>query len=147
MGSVVLEGVHIVPLKIIKNSSGDVMHGLKSSESQFDGFGEAYFSKILKNEIKGWKAHKKMTMNLIVPFGEVKFVLYDDRDISKTKKQFYVCTLSKTNYKRITIPPNIWLAFQGIGFSKSIIFNLANIEHDDNEVLKKDIAEIKYDWS
>lgn len=146
MGSVVLEGVEITPLKIIKNASGDVMHGLKSSENQFKGFGEAYFSKILKDEIKGWKAHKKMTMNLIVPFGEVKFVMYDDRDMSSTKNEFYVCTLSKNNYKRITIPPNIWLAFQGKVFSESVIFNLASVKHDDNEVLKKDIKEIKFIW-
>ena len=146
MGSVVPDGVKITPLKIIKNVSGDVMHGLKSSERHFKGFGEAYFSKILKDEIKGWKAHKKMTMNLIVPFGEVKFVLYDDRDISSTKNEFYVCTLSKNNYKRLTIPPNIWLAFQGKVFLESIIFNLASIEHEDKEVLKKNIKEIKYSW-
>lgn len=146
MGSVILDGIEIAPLKIIKNASGDVMHGLKSSESQYKGFGEAYFSKILKDEIKGWKAHKKMTMNLTVPFGEVKFVLYDNRQLSSTKNKFYACILSKDNYKRITIPPNIWVAFQGINFLESVVFNLASIKHDDNEVRKKDIKEIKYNW-
>ena len=146
MGSVILDGIEITSLKIIKNVRGDIMHGLISSEKQYRGFGEAYFSKILKDQIKGWKAHKKMTMNLIVPYGEVKFVMYDDRDISSTKNKFYECTLSKDNYKRITIPPNIWLAFQGKNFEESIIFNLASISHDDNEVFKKDIKDINYNW-
>tara|TARA_A100001011_G_scaffold396602_1_gene494867 strand:+ start:1191 stop:1631 length:441 start_codon:yes stop_codon:yes gene_type:complete len=146
LGSVILDGIEITSLKIIKNVRGDIMHGLISSEEQYRGFGEAYFSKILKDQIKGWKAHKKMTMNLIVPYGEVKFVMYDDRDISSTKNKFYECTLSKDNYKRITIPPNIWLAFQGKNFEESIIFNLASISHDDNEVFKKDIKDINYNW-
>ena len=33
-------------LKIIKNDKGDILHGLKSSDSNYKGFGEAYFSKI-----------------------------------------------------------------------------------------------------
>ena len=146
MVSLILDGVEIIPLKIIKNVSGDVMHGLKSSDSQFKGFGEAYFSKIMKDEIKGCKAHKKMTMNLIVPFGEVKFVMYDDRDNSSTKNRYYVCTLSPNNYNRLTIPSNIWLAFQGINYPESIILNLANILHNDSEVSKKDLRKIKYNW-
>ena len=33
------------------------------------------------------KMHKKMTLNLIVPLGKIRFVLYDDREATKTKFQ------------------------------------------------------------
>ena len=71
-----LEGVNITPLKIIENEKGNILRGLRSDEDLYNGFGEAYFSKIKYNTIKGWKLHKEMTMNLIVPIGKVKFVFF-----------------------------------------------------------------------
>ena len=35
---------------------------------------EELFSTIKCNKIKAWKRHLKMTMNLIVPLGNVKFI-------------------------------------------------------------------------
>jgi len=36
-----LSGVLITPIKIIANDSGDILHGLKSTEPSFSTFGEA----------------------------------------------------------------------------------------------------------
>ena len=65
-------------LKTIDNINGAVMHGLKKSESSFNGFGELYFSNIKYKSIKAWKRHLRMTMNLIVPVGNVQFIFYDE---------------------------------------------------------------------
>ena len=147
MGSVnCLEGVYITPLKIIENQKGNVMHGLRSDDKLFNGFGEAYFSKIKFNAIKGWKLHKKMMMNLIVPFGKVRFVLFDDRNESSTKGEFFEYISSEKQYSRLTVPPNIWFAFMGMSRNDSLILNLSNILHDDKEVEAKLIDEIDYDW-
>ena len=83
-----IEGVSLTPLKIIPGENGGVMHALKVHESSFKGFGEAYFSFVNKGKVKGWKRHTRMTLNLIVPVGKIRFVLFDDRSDSKTKKQF-----------------------------------------------------------
>jgi len=135
-----MDGVIVTPLKQIHHPKGDVFHGMKKSDAGFDGFGEAYFSTINKNDIKGWKKHTEMTLNLVVPVGEIKFVMYDEKT-----KEFFSVTLSQSNYQRLTIKPNIWMAFQGVG-EYNMLLNLASIEHDSNESVNLEISEIKYAW-
>ena len=68
--------ITVKDLKVIPVEGGDVKHFLRSDEKSFNGFCEAYFSFIEKGKIKGWKLHSKMTMNLVVPIGEVGFVSF-----------------------------------------------------------------------
>ena len=135
--------VKLSELKIISNIDGCVMHALKSSQEKSFTFGEAYFSTVNFMKIKGWKKHLKMTMNIIVPLGKIKFVIYDNRG---SENKFYNYTLSKNNYKRLTIPPNVWLAFQGLEKSENILLNISNIEHDPDEVENKKLNMIRYNW-
>ena len=83
--------VIIRPLKRIFLEEGDVFHALKSSDNEFNGFEEAYFSTIKFNKIKAWKRHLKMTMNLIVPLGNVKrlsknFTIKSSKRLRKRKE-------------------------------------------------------------
>ena len=64
-----IHDVNLIPLKIIKNSMGNIFHGMKKSDIGYNGFEEAYFSSVTHNTIKPWKKHLKMTLNLIVPIG------------------------------------------------------------------------------
>jgi dTDP-4-dehydrorhamnose 3,5-epimerase len=91
----IIEGVILTPLKQIINAKGDIYHGMKKSDTGFSGFGEAYFSTISKDEIKGWKKHTKMVLNLIVPLGEIELIIYDDRVSSSTFNTFFSVKLSK----------------------------------------------------
>jgi len=107
MDKVSIEGIVLTDLKVINHPQGDIYHAMKKSDKGFEGFGEAYFSTINKNEIKGWKKHLKMTMNIIVPVGEVTFVLFDDRENSNSVNNLFSVTLSPSNYYRLTVPPGI----------------------------------------
>lgn len=142
-----IEGVILTSLKQINHHKGDIYHGMKESDNGFFGFGEAYFSTIVKNEIKGWKKHTKMILNLIVPIGEIEFVIYDDRKESSTFNSFFSIKLSQKNYKRLTIPSGVWMAFKGIGEELNMLLNIASIEHDPSEALIKELNEIKYNWN
>ena len=146
MGQALLEGVSLTPLKIISHPKGDVMHALKASEKSFHEFGEAYFSSVIKDDVKGWKKHTKMFLNLIVVSGEIKFVMFDDRPDSKTKNQFFEVALSLNNYQRLTVAPGIWMAFQGKSIATNLLLNLASIEHDPTEAVSKELKEISYVW-
>jgi dTDP-4-dehydrorhamnose 3,5-epimerase len=139
-----INGVLITPLKIIQVSEGDVYHGIKSSEKGYFGFGEAYFSSIKPGQIKGWKRHHKMTLNIIVPSGEIQFVMFDDRN--NAEERFQDIVLSLKNYCRLTIPPMVWMAFKGLSDEKSLLLNVASIPHDPNESEVKKLDEIKYKW-
>ena len=140
MGKIILEKIKLTKLNKIKNKNGDLFHGLKKTESSYSGFGEVYFSWINKDSIKGWKFHNEMISNLIVPLGEVKFVFYDNHG---NYKEF---NIGNNDYSRLTVPPNIWFGFMGIGEPTNLVVNIASIEHDDREVVIKDLNEIKHDW-
>lgn len=135
-----INDILITPLSIIKVPAGDVMHAMKKKDNGFNGFGEVYFSNIIKGEIKGWKQHTKMTLNLVVPIGEIRFVLFDD-----VSNVFQQVNLSRENYCRLTVPPMIWVAFEGVS-SNAMLANIANIHHNPNEVNKKEIEEIQFNW-
>ncbi len=135
-----MDGVVLTPLKQIHNPKGDIFHAMKKSDKGFEGFGEAYFSTIYKDSIKGWKKHTKMTLNLVVPIGEIEFVIYDEG-----QKKFFSVILSSNNYQRLTVPPNLWMAFRGKS-ENSMLLNLASIEHDPEESVNIDIKDIKYEW-
>ena len=141
-----IEGLTISPLQIIPNPKGEILHAMKAGDKMFKGFGEAYFSVANKGEIKGWKKHLKMTLNLIVHVGNIRFVVFDDREGSKSYGAFHSIIIGKKNYQRVTVPPNVWMAFQGIGDELNLLLNIANIEHDPEEAVSIKVDEIKYAW-
>ena len=133
-----MDGVNLSELKKIANPKGNIFHALKSSDNDFIGFGEAYFSDINKNEIKGWKRHKQMQLNIVVVCGRIKFVVYDE-----SKNEFFTCILSLDNYFRLTIESGLYMAFMGLDNNNKLI-NIASIEHDPTESENRKLNEISY---
>jgi dTDP-4-dehydrorhamnose 3,5-epimerase len=133
-----MDGVILTPLKQIYHPKGDIYHAMKKSDVGFNGFGEAYFSTIHQHDIKGWKKHTEMTLNLVVPIGEIEFVIYDGTDFFSTK-------LSQEHYHRLTISPNLWVAFRGLE-STNMLLNLANLEHNPDEAINIPLEQIHYTW-
>jgi len=141
-----IEGVLLTPLKKIFHPKGDILHGIKRSDSGFVEFGEAYFTRVNPGEIKGWNRHRKMTLNLVVPSGAVLFVVYDDRTGSGTRDNFLCVEISPDNYQRLTVPPGLWVGFKGVGNETNLILDVADMEHDPNEVERLDLDQIEYNW-
>jgi len=139
-----IEGVLLTPLKYILHPKGDVFHGMKKSDPGFTNFGEAYFSTIHVGDIKPWKKHHDMTLNLIVPVGIIRFVIHDDRVGSSTQNIFMSVELGPENYQRLTVPPGVWMAFEGIGPDLNLLLNVADLEHDPKEVERADLDRFNY---
>ena len=135
-----MDKIILTPLKQIHNPKGDIYHAMKKSDDGYDGFGEAYFSTIHKNDIKGWKKHTKMILNLVVPVGAIEFVVYDE-----DTKEFFSVVLSQENYQRLTVEAGLCMSFRGID-EHNMLLNLASIEHDPSEAINIDLEEIKYEW-
>ena len=141
-----IEDVVLTPLTKVHTKGGNVLHGMKSTDHGYAGFGEAYFSTVEQGAIKGWKRHHLMVLNIIVPVGAIRFVIFDDRKGSVSVNEFQVINISESeNYCRLTVPPMVWLGFQGIN-NKNILINIANIEHSPHEVDRKILTEINFDW-
>ena len=136
-----LDQIQMTQLKRIPTPGGDVLHALKSTEDVFHGFGEAYFSFVEPGVIKAWKEHLRMTMNLVVPVGLVRFVFHDSSTVSFREE-----IIGESNYQRLTVPPKIWFGFQGVVTTPSLLLNLACISHDPAEVRRKTLAEVPFNW-
>ena len=142
-----IDGVMLSSLGIIEVEGGNVLLAMKKEDNGFNGFGEAYFSSVEHKVIKGWKRHFEMTLNIVVPIGHIRFVLFDDRDNSKTKSLYQEVNLSRANYQRLTVPPMIWFAFEGIAKDSSLLLNLASISHRKEEQENLPLDEIRFKWN
>jgi dTDP-4-dehydrorhamnose 3,5-epimerase len=140
LGSVSLNEICVTPLKRISVTGGDVLHAMKKSDTGYVDFGEAYFSLVKFGAIKAWKRHLQMTLNLVVPIGEVQFVLIDSVGWIREER------IGEGHYARLTIPPGIWFGFQGVSKKIALLLNIADIEHSPDEVELKELDEVKYDW-
>ena len=143
-----INGVKIIQLKQILDERGKVMHMLKKSDEHFQDFGEIYFSVVNPGAIKGWHVHKKMYLNYAVPFGNIKFVLYDGRENSSTFNEIQEIFLGPDNYCLVIVPPYVWNGFKGIGMQPAIVANCSTIMHDPNEIERLDPFDkkIPYNW-
>lgn len=137
-----LADISLTPLSRIVTGGGDVLHAMKQNDAGYAGFGEAYFSWVAAGAVKGWKRHTRMTMNVVVPVGSVRFVFHLDGS-----DQFRVEDIGVDRYARITVPPGIWFSFQGLSEPQSLVLNIASIPHDPNEVERLALSDINYDWS
>ena len=142
MSDLSLNDILVTPLKRIPAVGGDVMHVLKNSDNGFNGFGEVYFSWVEQGAIKAWKCHQHMTLNLVVPLGEVSFVFH----LKDQEKYFRTENIGEERYARLTVPPGIWFGFQGKASGRSLLMNVADIEHDPDEVLRKPVSNMFYKW-
>lgn len=130
--------VSISELKKITNAKGDIYRALRKSEESYQGFGEAYFTNIHSGEIKGWKKHHQMILNLIVPVGYVRFHVHCE--YTKETKRY---DIGSDSYSRLTVQPGVWVAFEGLSKESSLILNIASIEHDPNESESRQLESIR----
>lgn len=145
-----IDGVQIIPLKKIPDERGAILHMLRNDDSYFESFGEIYFSVVYPQVVKGWHLHTKMTLNYAVVSGMIKLVLYDNREKSQTKGELMELFIGDDNYCLVTIPPEVWNGFKGIGTEKAIVANCSTIPHSKTEIKRMDPFNndiITYDWS
>jgi len=139
MGSVSVNDIVITQLKRIQVAGGDVLHGMKCSDPGYVDFGEVYCSIVEANAIKAWKRHLRMTLNIIVPVGIIKFVFLDE--LGGIRKE----EIGGNRYVRLTVPPGIWFGFEGMFSPFSMLINIADIPHNPSEVERKTLDELDFD--
>ncbi len=144
-----IEGVQVVPLRRIPDERGTVSHMLKRTDPHFKEFGEIYFSSIYPGVVKGWHLHDRMTLNYACIAGDIKMVLFDEREGSRTKGEVQVLYLGPRNYALAIVPPGVWNGFMNVGTSEAIVANCATLPHDPAEIRRIDPHKnhIPYDWA
>ena len=81
-------------------------------------------------------------------YGEIKLVLFDDREYSPSYKKKQEIILSNENYSIVTVPPMIWNGFKCLSSETAILANCSDIPHDPSEIERKSFDDdyISYDW-
>jgi dTDP-4-dehydrorhamnose 3,5-epimerase len=143
-----IDGVEIFPLLRIQDERGCVMRMLRADDPHFQEFGEIYFSVIYPGIIKGWHLHSRMVINYAVVQGNIKLVLYDQRETSRTYRQLQEIVFGQLNYQLIRVPPGVVNGFTAVGGAGAIVANCSNIPHDPTEITRIDpfTPSIPYDW-
>jgi dTDP-4-dehydrorhamnose 3,5-epimerase len=142
----VIAGVGLTPLTIIPALNGDVLHAFRADSAGFCGFGEAYFSTVNYRGVKAWKRHRLMTLNVVVPVGEIRFAIHDDRPDSPSHGLTQTVILSRNRYMRLTVPSGLWMGFQGLGREMNLLLNVADMAHDPSEADRRPVDAIGFDW-
>ena len=136
-----LAKIKIKKLKFFQNINGKVLRGFREKKGKRQKIKEVYFSHIKFKKIKGWKYHKKMKMELFIPFGNVLFVFWNE-----ITKNFRHIIIGEKNYKKIIVPPKIWFAFQGLSKKGNLIVNISDTIHSKSEQSNKDLKAIDYEF-
>ena len=143
-----ISGVEIHPLRQIADERGKIMHMMRCDSPFFESFGEIYFSTVNQDVIKAWKIHRKMILNLAVPLGKIKLVLFDGRESSPTRGELQEILLGEDLYSLVKIPPGIWNGFKGLSPFPAFVANCASLPHDPSEIERMEINNnlIPYHW-
>lgn len=135
-----MQKISVLRPRVMTDDRGGVYKIMAAPPDQSLHVSEAYYSEVKYGVTKGWKLHKKMTMNLSIACGLIHVATVDPETNESTGFD-----LSFENHKVITIEPGIWFAFRGDG-EKNVLLNLASITHDPEESLSRSIGSISYPW-
>lgn len=142
-----IDGVFITYPNQIPDNRGTVRHFITNKDIK--DFAECYTTSIYRGIIKGWHGYYTKTLYYCVPIGMIKLVLFDYRKDSPTYQEIQELYLGPENYTRVTIPPGVLSAFQGVGDPLSLAVLVANEIFDETKTIRFPIENdfIPYDWT
>lgn len=146
MGELTIPGLLLSPASRIPVEAGDAITFIKEGERGFVGIAEVYGSFIKYGARKGWRRHNETTMNIVVPVGSIRFVVFDNRIGSTGFGLFEDLILGSENYQRLTVPPGVWMAFEGLSEGENLLWNAIDQPHDPAEADTKELSAIEYAW-
>ena len=109
-----------------------------------------YQSRLYPGALGAWSCHAQNTDRLFVNQGNIKVVLYDARDESKTSGTLNEFHPGDARPCLIVIPPGVWHGLQNLGTQEALILNMPTnpykYEDPDHYRLPYDTPKIPYTW-
>ena len=141
-----ISGVKIVPIEQIPDGRGTVRKFI--TEDDMKHFGECYTTTIYKGIIKGLHGYYTKTINYCVPVGLVRLVLWDTRANSITYMEIMEEMVGVERFVRVTIPPGVMNAFQGIAdVSLAVVVADEKFSEDRTIRMSWNDPSFPYEWS
>jgi dTDP-4-dehydrorhamnose 3,5-epimerase len=133
----VIEGLRRIPLTVRVDHRGAILPMLRADQPHFERFGEIYFSLVHRGQVKGWNLHRRVTCNLAVVAGRVRFLFVDGRTESASRGDSEEQLLSRDDYALLVVPSGLWISFRAEGSEDGLVANCATEPHDPAEVERR----------
>ena len=110
-----------------------------------------YQSRLYPGALGAWSCHQRSTDRLFVNQGQLKLVLFDGREDSKTRGFLMELHAGDARPSLVVVPPGVWHGLQNLGSTDALILNCPTEAYDykdpDHYRLAYDSAEIPYTWN
>ncbi len=111
----------------------------------------AYQSRLYPGAIGAWSCHARTVDRLFVNRGNIKVVLYDGREESRTSGRINELYVGDARPALVVVPIGVWHGLQNLGDSDALVLNFPTLAYDygdpDHYRLPSDTAEIPYTWN
>ena len=146
-----IDGVKVKELTVHEDDRGALMEMLRSTDPEFQKFGQVYITMVKPGVAKAWHFHRLQTDHFVCVGGTAKIVLHDSREGSPTKGETNEFVVGwKAGQKLIVIPTDVYHGFTAVGDEPALIVNIPtevyNNADPDEYRLPYDDASIGYDW-
>jgi len=146
-----VSGLQRIPLRVIEDDRGAVLHMLRADVPHFGRFGEIYFSEVRPGAVKAWKRHRQATQRFAVPVGRIQLVVHDGREGSETFGATAVLEIGRPDaYDLVIVPSMLWYGFRCVSDKAALLANCSDLPHDPAESDNLDPAlaagRIPYIW-
>jgi dTDP-4-dehydrorhamnose 3,5-epimerase len=112
--------------------------------------GHVYQSRLFPGAIGAWSCHLKSIDRLFVNQGQLKIVLFDAREGSRTTGQIMELHVGDPRPTFLVIPTGVWHGLQNVGSTDALMVNFPTLGYDyadpDHWRLPFDSPEIPYAW-
>jgi dTDP-4-dehydrorhamnose 3,5-epimerase len=111
----------------------------------------AYQSRLYPGAIGAWSCHARTIDRLFINQGNLKVVLYDGRDASRTTGLVNELYVGDARPALVILPIGVWHGLQNLGDTDALVLNFPseayNYADPDHYRLPSDTTEIPYTWN
>lgn len=129
-----INGVKTGPLKKTEDDRGSVLHIMRREFYGNGPIGEVYGSFIKPGKVKAWKRNLTCTQNLVVVWGQVQFIMYDEATGTLQEE-----IIGGPRHAILQIPAGIWYGFKGDKNIGGLVINTTEVPHEEMEIEQLDI--------
>jgi len=126
------------------------MEIIRNDESFFTRFGQCYLTTCFPGIVKAWHMHEYQEDNICAIRGNVKLVLSDLREKSRTAMEINEFFMGEQKPLLIKIPPGVYHGFTPLGGETAVLLNIPSKPYDrekpDEHRLPIDTGKIDYSW-
>jgi len=126
-----IDGVALKEMRAVQ-TDGKVLTEIYRADWNLDqaDVGQLFQVRMIPGAISAWHAHQSTTDRLFVSIGQLKIVLYDAREVSRTYGQINIFQLSERRPGTVTVPPGVWHGLENVGGEPAVLINIVDNAYD-----------------